>query len=251
MTLVIGYDAIHNGVAQIPRSAQVVMGYDTGSPDIQWTAEDWARFETKRKVHIDQGFTGSPSLTATVRDVEAGAWTPDNAVGNRAGWDPERPTIYCNRDTLPRVLELGWKGDLWLAIPTGTAPTAAPIVPGCTVVAVQFAFDGPVDRSVVFDPYWPHRRPPVDGTQFPAPANLQETATVSLGWSAVNPIGDVKPTGYTVSVLGLDSHEYAHVVTGDNRVTITGLTRGWTYNVHVWANGGDIAPPHASLTIHT
>lgn len=251
MTGVIGYDAIHDDVASIPLSAQVVMGYDTGSPEIQWTPEDWARFPHARHVHIDQGFTGSPVPTATVRDVEAGAWVAENAVRDTANWNAGRPTIYCNRDTLPRVLSAGWKGDLWLAIPNGIPPTAAPIVPGCTVVAVQFSFDGATDRSVLFDRFWPAREPAVPGTEFAAPNLLQETATASFSWAAVNPVGDRKPTGYTVSVLGLDGHEYAHTVTENNYATISGLTRGWTYNVHVWANGGDIAPPHASLTIHT
>jgi hypothetical protein len=99
--------------------------------------------------------------TANVRDVEPGAWTPDNAV-NRAQWHTPRPTIYCDQNDLERtggVLSLGWKGDLWLAIPGWTTDQALPATPGCTVVAVQDLQGASAgvayDLSTVLDPTWP------------------------------------------------------------------------------------------------
>jgi hypothetical protein len=247
----LGYDATHQNVLSIPHDARVVMGYDTGTQDIRWTPNDWSQFRSARPVHVDQGGLGSPVLTATVRDVETGAWSPESAVRDVTGWHPERPTIYCNRDTLPRVLAAGWKGDLWLAIPSGIRPTVAPVVKGCTVVAVQFDFAGAFDRSVVFDDTWPRKVPPVTGTQFPAPSDLEETATVSLKWAPVQPVNGVSPTGYTVVFLGLDGKEYYRDTPTVASVTATGLHTGWTFIVHVWANGGEIAPPHAEITVHT
>lgn len=247
----IGYDATHDNVASIPANAEVVMGYDTGSPFIKWTAADWSRFATPRKVHIDQGFGGTPVPTATVRDVETGAWTPEAAILEVRNWNAGRRTIYCNQSTLPRVLALGWRGDLWLAIPSNLAPVKPPQVPNCTVVAVQFGFDGTHDRSVVFDPYWPNRVPSMTGIQYPAPNRLRETATFQLSWDAVAPVNDKPNTGYTVSIMGMDGKEYYHAVTDMTSIIVAGLEIGWTFDVHVWANGGDVAPPHASLTIHT
>lgn len=248
---VTGYDAIHDNVASIPTVADVVMGYVTGSPDIKWTSADFGRFPHSRIVTIDQGFTGSPVLWATVRDVEVGAWDARAAVLDTAGWDVPRPTIYCNMDTLPDILAAGWKRDLWLAIPSNSAPSEPPIVAEGNVVAIQWRFTGQFDESVVFDPDWPDAAGTRSRIMYPAPATVFETATVSLGWPPVQPIDGIPPTGYTVVFYGLDGHLYWHGVTTTPEITATGLRRGWTYNVHVWANGGNIAPPHYSLIIHT
>jgi len=251
MTWATMYDAIHANVARVPANAEIVAGYVTGTLDINWTNADFRRFATSRKVTIDQGGIGSPVPEAMVRDVETGAWTPEAAVRGPAQWTAVRPTIYCNQSTLSRVLAAGWKGDIWLVHLSQNPPTKAPDVPNCTVVAVQYAFKGIYDQSIVFDPYWPDRRPQVIGIQFGPPNVLRQTADVSLAWEAIGPVGGKAPTGYTVSFVGMDDREYYHAVTGVPNVTATGLERGWTYQVHVWANGGDTAPPHATLIIHT
>jgi hypothetical protein len=148
-------DATHDNVPELAKvpGLQLVAGYDTGSPSIDWTSADWARFPGVPHVTIDQGFTGSPNLAANVRDVEPGAWAPGQAV-DRSGWNVPRPTIYCNQSTLPSVLADGWKGDLWLAIPGHTGPP--PAVRDCVVVAIQDDYNNPAyDLSTVYDPYWP------------------------------------------------------------------------------------------------
>jgi hypothetical protein len=158
-------DAIHDNVpalAQVP-GLQLVAGYVTGSPDILWPAADWARFPGIQRVWIDQGFTYSPVPMATVRDVEPGAWLPQDAV-KRAGWTAGRPTIYCDRNDLSReggVLQSGWRGDLWLAWPGWTAGTPLPTAPGCTYVAVQnqLGVGNAYDLSIVLDPFWPLEAP--------------------------------------------------------------------------------------------
>ena len=153
-------DFTHDAVSIVRRevpSPQMVGWYSTGSPDVRWTDADRAEFQGAIMVDIDQGFTGSPVPTANVRDVETGAWGPGTAV-NRAGWLAERPTIYCDRSTLPSVIADGWRGDVWLSWP-GYDGVAPPLFPGVTVVAVQNVIGRDYDTSVVYDPYWPAKAP--------------------------------------------------------------------------------------------
>ena len=145
-------------VDSIPHAGlALVAGYTTGTPDIQWSAADWAKFPSAVHVTIDQGY-GAHDMDADIRDVEPGAWTPADAV-KLDGWTAARPTIYCDRNDLPAVLAAGWKGDLALAIPE-PEPELPPSVPGCDVVAVQFKFNPTWQLWVVFDEHWPQKPPP-------------------------------------------------------------------------------------------
>ncbi len=162
-------DTTHSNIARLTArrgDLDIVAGYSTGSPDIRWTAADWDLFAGIPHVRIDQGYTGSPDMTATVRDCETGAWQLAKAV-NRTGWNVPRPTLYLGSpDTAQMAHDAGWRGDVWIARPSPTPPTAPPQVPdGINVVAVQWAFNGTYDWSAVFDPYWPAKppAPKVDG----------------------------------------------------------------------------------------
>lgn len=79
---VIQVDTIHDNVNKVPADAIAVMGYDTGSPGIDWTPENWNRFPTASKVIVDQ----SPGLSqfrlgkAHVADVERGAATVETFI---------------------------------------------------------------------------------------------------------------------------------------------------------------------------
>jgi hypothetical protein len=42
---------------------------------------------------------------------------------------------------------------------------------------------------------------------------------------------------------------YVHETPTTNSVVLTGLVPGWTYNILVWANGGPVSPPHASIQV--
>ena len=72
-------DTIHGNVSSIPAGARKVAGYVTGGSDIQWTAEDWARFAAAAKVRVNQ-MPGSSPLLGDVLDVEPGAWTNEEAA---------------------------------------------------------------------------------------------------------------------------------------------------------------------------
>lgn len=150
-------DATHANVTVARQSdvkPDIVAGYGTGSPDVRWVPPDWALWPGIPHVVIDQGFAGSPLPTATVRDVESGAWAPRNAV-RLDGWHAERPTVYCSRDSLAEVISRGWRGDVWLAWP-GYTFKSAPVFHGVNVVAVQYTETRVYDLSTVYDTTWPY-----------------------------------------------------------------------------------------------
>lgn len=184
MTRLMG-DAMHSNVARLPAGLQLVGGYVTGSADILWTPADWARFPFTPHITIDQGF-GPAVLGAIVRDVEPGAWPPQEAV-NRTSWTAARPTIYCDQWDLTRaggVLACGWRGDLWLAIPGWHPGQALPPTPGCTVVAVQNEQNvgSAYDLSVVLDDTWPYPPPAPVPPKGHDMIILQVTAPAGNAW---------------------------------------------------------------------
>jgi hypothetical protein len=149
---------------------ELVAWYGTGTPDIQWTPADIALFAGSVMVEIDQGFNSPPITTAIVRDVETGAWAVDKAV-DRSTWHTPRPTIYCGRSTLPRVMGAGWRGDVWLAWP-GYSSSEPPVFPGVNIVAVQNVWMANYDRSTVYDDTWPYPKQEVkDMILIDVPAN--------------------------------------------------------------------------------
>jgi hypothetical protein len=114
-------DAIHSSVANIPPGAEKVAGYVTGSSDVQWTAEDWARFATSAKVRINQMPDSGP-LLGDVLDVEPGAWTNQGAA---QGCQQRQQhgleiNLYSSQDNLTPLLNaciaVGvTSGNLWVA----------------------------------------------------------------------------------------------------------------------------------------
>jgi GH25 family lysozyme M1 (1,4-beta-N-acetylmuramidase) len=143
--------------------------------------------------------------SATVRDVEANAWTPLQAV-NAQPWTPVRPTIYCSLDTLPALEQAGWQGDVWVAHYIAAPPTAPPpMPPGMRCVAQQWTDQGgggAYDLSVVFDPTWPAAEESTviryaDGewltfTEYVSPSGVRVVTglgTDATVWQSVSPDG--------------------------------------------------------------
>jgi hypothetical protein len=161
-------DCTHSNLRGIPvvtmKQNQLGAGYDTGSPNVQWTPEDYTYIHGLGliPVHIDQGFTGSPVMTATVRDAEAGAWTVQSAI-NKNGWTAARPTIYAARNDMLNVVQEGWTGDIWLSWPLNSIPTkdfvlkTYPQLAKANLIGVQMGFTNTYDRSVIYDPDWPNK----------------------------------------------------------------------------------------------
>ena len=106
---VVGFDAIHDNVPHLPKGQ--VAGYDTGSPDIRWAAEDWARHPGA--VHIDQDATATDP-ESDILDVESGAATPADCprwckaavdayvAAKRPG--QRRPAVYCSANNVSTVV---------------------------------------------------------------------------------------------------------------------------------------------------
>lgn len=225
-------DCTHDNVTAVNElfpAPAMIAGYDTGTPDVKWSFKDWATWPTSvMKVTIDQGYQSPPITLADIRDVEPTAWQAKDAVV-KSNWRAIRPTIYCDRYDLTAVLDYGWKGDLWLAIPGHTGPP--PKVPGCNVVAVQNAVnvDNLYDSSVVYDNYWPLTPPMEDkvisgiiindaSTPFPAGAFKQvqlyidfipaivrvAVHSVAHGYSQIEEVNLVHHTPVTVHFIESD-----------------------------------------------
>ena len=94
--------------------------------------------------------------------------------------------------------------------------------------------------------------------KFPAPTGLKATRVSShgctLSWNAVTGPGGQKPAGYSVHTTG-GGTSYTHIAagtsTGEYGPGGTNLKPGTSYTSEVWANGGPVAPPHASVSWQT
>lgn len=79
MQPVLMIDGRHAAVKHIPVTTPKVAGYDTGTPDIDWTPSDRARFPDSGIVMIDQS-AGPGNLAADVKDIELGAATIEDGI---------------------------------------------------------------------------------------------------------------------------------------------------------------------------
>jgi peptidoglycan hydrolase-like protein with peptidoglycan-binding domain len=90
---------------------------------------------------------------------------------------------------------------------------------------------------------------PGGAVPYPAPTGLAAGAvTLALSWDAVT-VNGAAVASYTVQAVGLNGEVYVHETPTANSVVLTGLVAGWTYNIQVWANGGPVAPPHATIKV--
>lgn len=193
MTRVMG-TATHGNVSSLPRNLQLVSGYDTGTPDIQWTPGDWARFPGIPHIHIDQGFGDTRAIEAhvIVFDVEPLAFRPDQAKAIIDANASVRPTIYVNRGNITATIasalqSKNWKGDIWLAYPGWKTGLPVPsIPPGCRYVAIQDVFGVSYQLSTVLDNSWPGPLPLPD-----EPPDWRDQALSRLN-AIMNELGSVR-----------------------------------------------------------
>jgi hypothetical protein len=109
LTNVPGYDVIHINLPTVPAGAQLA-GYTTGTPDIQWTQQDWDANPGAIRICQD---TGS-DVTADVLDVEqyaasnanATTWYPEALANYQAATRPgqREPCIYTSEDNVPPLV---------------------------------------------------------------------------------------------------------------------------------------------------
>jgi hypothetical protein len=178
MSLLVVHDAIHANISHLP--AGQVAGYTTGSPDIRWTAGDWAAHPGA--VRIDQDAAASDG-TADVLDVERGAATPAEcpwwahragasfASANRPG--QRRPAIYMSASNVTAVVTalkgVGVTGGVSLWVANWNLSQAQA---GADVAAAAGPF-------------------PIVGVQFTDAAGFYDTSVFSSAW--LTDVADAAP----------------------------------------------------------
>ena len=180
----------------------------------------------------------------TVSDFEAQVTT--GAASQGSSGSPE-PTLV-EGDTGPAVTTLQTRLNVWGAKLTvdgdfGAATLAA-------VKAFQTAHKLTVD-GVVGAQTWVAllANPGTTPQPYPAPTKLAvSSVSLSVSWDAVV-VNGTAVASYTVEAVELNGSVFVRETPTTNSVVLTTLVPGQTYNILVWANGGPVAPPHASIQV--
>ena len=174
----------------------------------------------------------------TLADFQAQVSTGAQTGGN--------PTLT-EGDTGPAVQTLQTRLNVW-----GATLTVDGNFGPATLVAVkafQAAQKLTVDGIVGPQTWSALNLNPGGAVPYPAPAGLAAGAvSLAVNWDAVT-VNGTAVASYTVQAVGLNGEVYAHETPATNSVVLTGLVAGWTYNIQVWANGGPVSPPNASIKV--
>jgi hypothetical protein len=177
--------------------------------------------------------TGTPGTACTQSDGSAGTWDSTGTV--------------CQASTVSTVNSMsGGGGNV-----TSGAGTAAASVPGAAGSLV------PPDGAGIFLPPLPVTgtgNPNSGNWAFPAPGNLKVTGAgknstqIKISWSPVKGPAGQTPASYEVRIFRGGQQIRENAVAGTS-YTESGLAKGTTgLVVNVWANGGPLAPAHATAT---
>jgi peptidoglycan hydrolase-like protein with peptidoglycan-binding domain len=181
----------------------------------------------------------------TLADFQAQVTTGAQSQGGSGGGS--EPTLV-EGDTGAAVTTLQTRLNVWGAKLTvdgdfGPATLAA-------VKAFQGAHHLTVD-GVVGPQTWAAllANPPTTPQPYPAPTALAVSAvTLTVTWDAVT-VDGAPVASYTVEAVELNGAVAVRETPATNSVVLSNLTPGQTYNILVWANGGPVAPPHASIQV--
>lgn len=158
------FDSIR--ASAIPADAQMVAGYVAPSV-YAWSAEDFARFP--RAAHVRIAVAGSPPdwRSASVIDVESGAFSPADAayfIPRRNAMRKGTATVYADMSHLDYIgkacagMEYAVWAAWWAAYPSPEeiAAIRSRLRPGARLVAVQYknVASADYDISAVIDPAW-------------------------------------------------------------------------------------------------
>jgi len=84
---------------------------------------------------------------------------------------------------------------------------------------------------------------------YPAPTGLRVNGmSVTVHWDPVTVAGQ-PVASYTVEAVQMNGTVAVRQTSPANSALLSGLVHGWQYEIRVWANGGPVSPPHASLKI--
>lgn len=268
--------------ANTPAAAQSQTGYgtdpagNTGYIDPQsgyvyGSAEDIAGLQQQGQV-AGNTYTGSGTGGAGL-----GSYADNNAWAQAAinylvarGIDPTEATNAIESYLSSQALTTQEQADVNLAIQGLGAPPSVPgpsqTQPGQVVTPPSNPGGGtpqsfpPQPGTYVPQPGQPGApgNPSPQPVQYPAPAGLSAYSVSSTGyrikWNAVTGPHGEKPTGYTVATYQMNGVQVDQFTTSGTDTSEYGsggggLHPGWQYRTNVWANGGQSAPPHASVTV--
>jgi GH25 family lysozyme M1 (1,4-beta-N-acetylmuramidase) len=177
----------------------------------------------------------------TLADFQAQVTTGALGTGGGQG----EPTLV-EGDAGPAVQTLQTRLNVWgahLAVDGDFGPLTL-----AAVKAFQTQHNLTVD-GIVGPQTWAALNANPAGVPYPAPTGLAAgLVSQAVHWDEVIVKGQ-PVASYTVEAVGLNGEVYAHETPATNSVVLTGLVHGWTYNILVWANGGPVAPPHASIKV--
>jgi peptidoglycan hydrolase-like protein with peptidoglycan-binding domain len=194
-------------------------------------------------------YTSSATLNGRTVDMNAyeGTQADFEAQVTTGAGATTNPTLQ-EGDTGTAVRTLQTRLNVWGATLTvdgdfGTATLAA-------VKAFQAKEKLTVDGIVGPQTWSALNENPTSGpAPYPAPTGLAVGAvSLALTWDAVTVNGQAVAS-YTVEAFGLNGQLYVRETPATNSVVLTGLVSGWTYNILVWANGGPVAPPGATIQV--
>jgi hypothetical protein len=260
MSSITMYDSVN--INALPKGAAAYAGYVNGIYNT-WDALV-SKFESSGAQLLSIDVFGNGPV-AHCLDVESGDATNADIpawVNKVKAEGVKVPVIYTSASNTQAVINVCMETLkltrqeflVWSAHYTGTAHICAPAICGYPAAdATQWSDDTPngCDASEVASYFFPWTlgttAPAPAAKALPAPTGLsvvQKTASFGFEWNAVS-----GAKGYTVQLIELNGTNAQTVTTLTNAVVLNNLTVGWQYNVHVWANGGPVAPPHASITI--
>jgi peptidoglycan hydrolase-like protein with peptidoglycan-binding domain/GH25 family lysozyme M1 (1,4-beta-N-acetylmuramidase) len=91
--------------------------------------------------------------------------------------------------------------------------------------------------------------PPATQQPYPAPAKLAvSSVSLTVTWDAVT-VDGAAVASYTVEAVELNGSVFVRETPATNSIVLSTLVPGQTYNILVWANGGPVSPPHASIQV--
>lgn len=206
-------------------------------------------------------------INSALRDTDRWDWGfPQNVQGG--AWqgysDVARPG--CTHVTYSGIVNQGNR----IRVMSENGTTTSPVTAENLRLSVSMGPITPPDPTVlpVPIPVGTAPNPPTQVSRYPAPAGLSvsnlaptgggnvEVSWQYIGVSATIPIA---PSSYTIAVYytsngGLASYTTVaapDTASGTAVVTVSNLQSKKSFQVHVWANGGLLAPPHASANITT
>jgi hypothetical protein len=183
--------------------------------------------------------SGTPGTPCTMSDGSSGTWDSTGTV--------------CQASTVSTVNAMsgtgggrGWRGQSSSATaPTTAAGSAAASTPAATAATVPPS-PAPITTGT--------GNPNSGNWSFPAPEPVKVTGAgknstqLKISWPAVKGPGGQVPGSYEVRIFRGGQQIRENSVPGTT-YTESGLTKGTTgLTINVWANGGPLAPAHATAS---